>query len=856
MIDAKRLTSAHAIALLAAPFLAASFLAASILASGAAFAGDDGPRTRIVTWGSSVATAATLPTDIPAPILGMAASRSVSYIVDANGRLIVCPLGAPSPLADVPYIAVAAGTDSTGFDHVLALKPDGTVVAAGSNGSGQANVPADLASVVKIAAGPNISGALKSDGSIVLWGSASSLAIPAGPYADFALGKELNSGRIVALRTNGTVVSLNAAPPAGLRNVVEVAAGAAFFAARRGDGSLACWGDNTFGQCNVPAGIGPVISVDAGKNFTVAVRADGSLRAWGSNSQGETRVPTNFGPATRVRCGELHTMVLLADGSVRAFGIDAGSPALAIPRAIGPQPRMAHARGDTTTALCGDGSLLSWGRFGSLPPPEDSIDFDLSEGLSGGGRTFIGRRADLSVWSRYASQQPAALNAAISVTAGADFCAAVRTDGTVFAWGPNIQMSTVPASIGLATRVDAGDGYALAHRTNGTLGSWGAASLAPPSTLGVVTNFSAGLNHALARRTNVLLTGWPTSLTEAQIPADLGPVTAFSAGASTSVAIRADGSVRAWGCTTGGTCQGSVATIVQPTLPPVSSISVSFAHVVAIVDDDCNRNGISDLEELEGHDCDGNGVHDSCDALLGRLEDCNGNGVGDACEKLLSIDRTSEQFTPIGVDAPAAWTIPAAARAATPVAIDVRARGDFGAALEFVTVACGEVELGTAFAAGGECNVILPWRTFTIPANTFNGEIAADGGLTLRATASLAVDPEGCTIDSWLEFRVRYFSATNVDCNANGIVDSCEIESAPGADANRNGILDLCEAPFADCPADFDRDGDVGTSDLSVLLATWGTATTLPGVDIVTDGIIDSADLSVLLQSWGPCSRK
>ena len=851
MIDAKRFNSARAIALLTTCCVASSFAASS-----PAVAGDDGPRTRLVTWGTSVATAATLPSDIPAPILGMAASRSVSYIVDANGQLIVCPLGAPSPLPNVPYAAVAAGTDSTGLDHLLALKPDGTVIAAGSNGSGQANVPAGLASVVKIAAGPNISGALKSDGSIVLWGSASSLAIPAGPYADFALGKELNSGRIVALRTNGTVFSLNAAPPAGLRNVVEVAAGAAFFAARRGDGSLACWGNNTFGQCNVPAGIGPVISVDTGTTFTVAVRADGSLRAWGSNSQGETRVPTNFGPATRVRCGELHTMVLLADGSVRAFGIDAGSTALAIPRAIGPLPRMAHARGDSTTALCGDGSLLSWGRFGSLPPPEDSIDFDLSEGLSSGERTFIGRRADLSVWSRYALQQPAALNAAISVTAGADFCAAVRTDGTVFAWGPNIQMSTVPASIGLATRVDAGNGYALAHRTNGTLGSWGSTSLAPPTTLGVVTNFSAGLNHALARRTNGLLTGWPTSLTEAQIPADLGPVTAFSAGASTSVAIRADGSVRAWGCTTGGTCQGSVATIVPPALPPVSSISVSFAHVVAIVDDDCDRNGISDLEELEGHDCDGNGVHDACDAMLGRLEDCNGNGVGDACEKLLSIDRTSEQFTPIGVDAPAVWTIPAAARAATPVAIDVRARGDFGAALEFVTVACGDVELGTAFAAGGECNVILPWRTFTIPANTFNGEIAADGGLTLRATASLAVDPEGCTIDSWLEFRVRYFSATNVDCNANGIVDSCEIESAPGADANRNGILDLCEAPFADCPADFDRDGEVGTSDLSVLLATWGTATTLPGVDIVTDGVINSADLSVLLQSWGPCSRK
>jgi len=160
-----------------------TLLATPLLAIAPVFAGGDGPRTRIVTWGSSVSTAATLPTDIPAPLLSMGASRLVSYIVDANGQLIVCPLGAPSPLPNVPYGAVAAGTDSTGLDHLLALKPGGTVVAAGSNGSGQANVPADLTGVVKIAAGPNISGALKSDGSIVLWGSASSLAIPAGPYA-------------------------------------------------------------------------------------------------------------------------------------------------------------------------------------------------------------------------------------------------------------------------------------------------------------------------------------------------------------------------------------------------------------------------------------------------------------------------------------------------------------------------------------------------------------------------------------------------------------------------------------------------------------------------------------------------
>lgn len=55
-------------------------------------------------------------------------------------------------------------------DHVVALRTDGTVVAWGSNNEGQIDVPSGLSDVVKVYARKSSSAALKSDGSIVAWG--------------------------------------------------------------------------------------------------------------------------------------------------------------------------------------------------------------------------------------------------------------------------------------------------------------------------------------------------------------------------------------------------------------------------------------------------------------------------------------------------------------------------------------------------------------------------------------------------------------------------------------------------------------------------------------------------------------
>jgi formylglycine-generating enzyme required for sulfatase activity len=54
------------------------------------------------------------------------------------------------------------------------------------------------------------------------------------------------------------------------------------------------------------------------------------------------------------------------------------------------------------------------------------------------------------------------------------------------------------------------------------------------------------------------------------------------------------------------------------------------------------------------------------------------------------------------------------------------------------------------------------------------------------------------------------------------------------------------------CPGDLDGDAQVGASDLSMLLVSWGESSK-SGADINGDGTVDAADLSSLLMSWGSC---
>ena len=84
---------------------------------------------------------------------------------DGSVRKWGCGGPCPVPSPNTGFVAIA-----TSYDHSLALRADGSIVAWGSNTFGQLDVPEPNSGFVAIAAGIFFSLGVKSDGSLMAWG--------------------------------------------------------------------------------------------------------------------------------------------------------------------------------------------------------------------------------------------------------------------------------------------------------------------------------------------------------------------------------------------------------------------------------------------------------------------------------------------------------------------------------------------------------------------------------------------------------------------------------------------------------------------------------------------------------------
>jgi len=273
----------------------------------------------IIAWGDNTWGQC----DVPAPPTGRhyvscSAGETHNLALLDDGEFVAWGLNrgyecsVPQPPSGLSFSEVSVG------GHVLARVDDGSVIAWGVNDVGQCDVPAlppgqgyvevDAGGVMwmltDIARGSHMySLARRSDGTLVAWGSNSSgqCNVPALPVGLTYVEAVAGDRHALARRSNGSIVAwgdntygqcnVPALPP-GL-TYVELAASVRNSAARRSDGSIVVWGDNANGQCNVPA-LPPGLSyveVASGLQCTLARRSDGSVICWGDNSKGQLNVP-------------------------------------------------------------------------------------------------------------------------------------------------------------------------------------------------------------------------------------------------------------------------------------------------------------------------------------------------------------------------------------------------------------------------------------------------------------------------------------------------------------------------------------------------------------------------------------
>lgn len=233
----------------------------------------------------------------------------------------------PTNLGTVVDIA-ANGQDAA------AVRTDGSVAEWSWYGQNWPKPPSWVANVVRVALSPyGKTVVLKSDGTVTGWPQVMTGGSTEVDFLGGVVAIAATDDQTIALRDDGTVVTvpfnsgsgyrpLAAPAPGNPTNVVAIAAGHRFGLALKADGTVVAWGEQGYDFPSPPVGLANVVAVAVGGNFALALRQDGTVVGWGDDSHGQTDVPRGLGNVVAITAGDTHAMALKADGTVVAWGDD------------------------------------------------------------------------------------------------------------------------------------------------------------------------------------------------------------------------------------------------------------------------------------------------------------------------------------------------------------------------------------------------------------------------------------------------------------------------------------------------------------------------------------------------------
>jgi len=250
--------------------------------------------------------------------------------------------------------------------------------------------------------------------------------------------------------------------------------------------------------------------------------------------------------------------------------------ALAIPLVLGASSPAKASNGNT---------VVEWGGSNYPMPPDMNDIIAVDAGFNFG--VALKSNGTVLAWGNdfYGQTEvPAGLTDVVAISTGTDHSLALKGDGTVVGWGANWYGETIPPSdLTDAVAVEAGFVYSLALKSDRTVVGWGLNNtgvLEIPPDLTDVIAIAAGEYHALALKSDGTIVGWGSNFyNEATSPAGLTDVVAIDAGKYSSLALKNDGTVVAWGWNEYGQID------VPAGLTDVTAISSGLVHSLALKSD-------------------------------------------------------------------------------------------------------------------------------------------------------------------------------------------------------------------------------------------------------------------------------